>query len=235
MSRRYFPVSQPPMSGLWAWNQALFIRRAGSPARLRDQAASTSSGRHRRGRPQAPLPAARRRRCRDRRRQFSRPRRARRRTPTVSAIGTSGSRRVREVEVDALDTEPLEARVDLPPHPSRSETAILALGHRVERLGRDPEPVRTSACESIRLRTSHCVRRRTASAVSNQVMPASQAASMSSSACSRVSPWPKKAGAEPIPPKLPQPRMKRDSGVGSLHGGDPIGRRGGPCPLLVAA
>ena len=51
-------------------------------------------------------------------------------------------RRVREIEVDALDAEPLEARVDLPPHPSRSETVILALGHRVERLGRDPEPVR---------------------------------------------------------------------------------------------
>ena len=48
-----------------------------------------------------------------------------------------------------------------------------------------------------------------ASAVSNHVMPASQAASISSSACSSVSPCSKKAGAEPIPPKLPQPRMTR--------------------------
>ena len=48
-----------------------------------------------------------------------------------------------------------------------------------------------------------------ASAVSNHVMPASHAASMSSKACSGVSPWPKNAGAEPIPPKLPQPRMTR--------------------------
>ena len=48
-----------------------------------------------------------------------------------------------------------------------------------------------------------------ASAVSNHVIPASQAASISSSACSSVSPWPKNAGAEPMPPKLPQPRMMR--------------------------
>ena len=46
-----------------------------------------------------------------------------------------------------------------------------------------------------------------ASAVSNVVMPASQAASMIANACSSVSPSPKNAGAEPMPPKLPQPRM----------------------------
>src|SRR6476660_1150555 len=50
--------------------------------------------------------------------------------------------RVREVEVDPLHAEPLEARVDLPPNPSRSETAILSFGNRVEGLGRDPKSVR---------------------------------------------------------------------------------------------
>src|SRR5215831_4947681 len=36
-------------------------------------------------------------------------------------------------------------------------------------------------------------------------MPDAQAASISSNAWSSVSPWPKNSGAEPIPPKLPQP------------------------------
>ena len=44
-----------------------------------------------------------------------------------------------------------------------------------------------------------------ASAVSNQSRPIAQAASMSSNACSFVSPCPKNAGADPMPPKLPQP------------------------------
>ncbi len=44
-----------------------------------------------------------------------------------------------------------------------------------------------------------------ASAVSNVVIPASQAASIRANACSSVSPRPKNAGDEPIPPKLPQP------------------------------
>ena len=44
-----------------------------------------------------------------------------------------------------------------------------------------------------------------ASAVSNQSSPSSQAASISANASSFVSPRPKNAGAEPMPPKLPQP------------------------------
>src|SRR5580704_18260210 len=40
-------------------------------------------------------------------------------------------------------------------------------------------------------------------------MPAAQAASISSSAWSSVSPWPKNAGAEPTPPKFPQPSAIR--------------------------
>jgi hypothetical protein len=50
-----------------------------------------------------------------------------------------------------------------------------------------------------------------ASAVSKVVIPASQAASRSACASPSVSPEPKNAGAEPIPPKLPQPRMIRDT------------------------
>src|SRR5262245_14627514 len=48
-----------------------------------------------------------------------------------------------------------------------------------------------------------------ASAVSKRSRPSDHAASIRSNACSRVSPCPKKAGAEPIPPKLPQPRTTR--------------------------
>ena len=44
-----------------------------------------------------------------------------------------------------------------------------------------------------------------ASAVSNQRRPSSQAESMIANASSRLSPCPKNAGVEPIPPKLPQP------------------------------
>ena len=42
--------------------------------------------------------------------------------------------------------------------------------------------------------------------MSKTLMPAAQAASISANASSRLSPWPKSSGAEPIPPKLPQPR-----------------------------
>ena len=42
-------------------------------------------------------------------------------------------------------------------------------------------------------------------------MPNSQAASISSSAWSSLSPWPKNSGAEPIPPKLPQPSAIRET------------------------
>src|SRR5262249_62258361 len=48
---------------------------------------------------------------------------------------------MREIEVDAFDAEPAEARVDLPPHASGREAAVLTLRHRVERLRREPEPV----------------------------------------------------------------------------------------------
>ena len=49
-----------------------------------------------------------------------------------------------------------------------------------------------------------------ASAVSNVVSPASQAASITANASSFVSPWPKNAGAEPMPPKFPHPRITRE-------------------------
>ena len=48
-----------------------------------------------------------------------------------------------------------------------------------------------------------------ASAVSNVVIPSSQAASMIRGASSREMPCPKSAGAEPTPPKFPQPRTMR--------------------------
>ena len=50
-----------------------------------------------------------------------------------------------------------------------------------------------------------------ASAVSNIVIPSDQAASMMRNASSSSSPWPKNSGAEPMPPKLPQPRMMRET------------------------
>src|SRR5258705_2030273 len=42
-------------------------------------------------------------------------------------------------------------------------------------------------------------------------MPASHARSSRSAACCSVSPIPKNAGAEPTPPKLPQPSASRDT------------------------
>ena len=45
--------------------------------------------------------------------------------------------------------------------------------------------------------------------MSNVVIPPSQAVSISRNASSFDVPWPKNAGEEPIPPKLPQPRMIR--------------------------
>src|SRR5205823_407580 len=50
-----------------------------------------------------------------------------------------------------------------------------------------------------------------ASAVSNVVMPSSHARSMIAAASSSLSPPPKNSGADPIPPKLPQPRMIRET------------------------
>ncbi len=56
-----------------------------------------------------------------------------------------------------------------------------------------------------------------ASAVSKSLIPSDQAASMIAKASSSLSPWPKKAGAEPIPPKFPQPRMRRPSSRSRFH------------------
>jgi hypothetical protein len=50
-------------------------------------------------------------------------------------------------------------------------------------------------------------------------MPNSQAASISSSAWSWFSPWPKNSGAEPTPPKLPQPSAIRETVRADRPGG----------------
>jgi hypothetical protein len=42
-------------------------------------------------------------------------------------------------------------------------------------------------------------------------MPASNARSISAAACASFSPLPKKAGADPTPPKFPQPSASRDT------------------------
>jgi hypothetical protein len=58
-------------------------------------------------------------------------------------------------------------------------------------------------------------------------MPAWKAASISANASSSVSPWPKKSGAEPIPPKFPQPSAIR--ATASLPGPElPPGQLIGP-------
>src|SRR5207249_3747935 len=44
-------------------------------------------------------------------------------------------------------------------------------------------------------------------------MPSSQALSMIWNASSSFSPWPKNSGAEPMPPKFPQPRMMRETSM----------------------
>src|SRR6187551_3405678 len=76
-----------------------------------------------------------------------------------------------------------------------------------------------------------------ASAVSRVVIPRSHAASRSRNASSREVPWPNSRGAEPTPPKLPQPRITcetatplrpsaRCSTRRSYAGGAPDGRIG---------
>src|SRR6478672_7673745 len=42
-------------------------------------------------------------------------------------------------------------------------------------------------------------------------MPAAHAASIKANASSRLSPWPKSSGADPIPPKFPQPSTILDT------------------------
>src|SRR5262245_45133566 len=56
-----------------------------------------------------------------------------------------------------------------------------------------------------------------ASAVSNVRIPSDQATSINSNACSSLSPWPKNCGAEPTPPKFPQPRTSRSIARFSLR------------------
>ena len=55
-----------------------------------------------------------------------------------------------------------------------------------------------------------------ASAVSRSVIPSPRAASRSANASSRLSPCPKKAGADPIPPKFPQPSASRETATPDL-------------------
>src|SRR5205085_483269 len=52
-----------------------------------------------------------------------------------------GIGRVREVEIDVVDLEPLEARLDLPQDPVATEPVILSDVHGSERLRRDRRPV----------------------------------------------------------------------------------------------
>ena len=59
-------------------------------------------------------------------------------------------------------------------------------------------------------------------------MPSSQAASISSNAWSSLSPWPKNSGAEPTPPKLPQPSAIR----GIVRAERPSGRSAGSVSLI---
>ena len=119
---------------------------------------------------------------------------------------------VRHVERNAVDAETLEARLDLAADAVRGT----ARGRRPSAIGlnvfvwiviasRTSEPFSASHSPiHVSLRPPPY-----ASAVSNVVIPSSQAASMIRGASSRGMPWPKSAGAEPTPPKFPQPRMIR--------------------------
>src|SRR4029079_19700314 len=71
--------------------------------------------------------------------------------------------RMREVEVDTFDAQPLQARVDLAAHAVRREPAVLPFVHRVEGLGREAKPcgaacadpladVRLAAAAAVRVR-----------------------------------------------------------------------------------
>src|SRR5204863_5099090 len=66
-----------------------------------------------------------------------------------------------EVEVDTIDAEPFQARVDLAPHSGGREPAIMPLVHRVEGLGGDAKPVgaaRADPLADVRLAAAAAVR-----------------------------------------------------------------------------
>jgi hypothetical protein len=122
---------------------------------------------------------------------------------------------VREVHRHALDAEPAQAALELPPHALRREAVILPSSIGLNVFVEMTISSRTS-CPFVRSHSPMVVSLRPppyASAVSKVVIPASHAASISANACSRVSPLPKKAGDEPMPPKLPQPRITRETRI----------------------
>ena len=150
-SRRYFPVSQPPQSGLNAWNQRPCSAQSGSTSGL-DLAVEERVG-VLDGGEGADLERLGELRAVD----VAQPvgadlpggdelvedaRELGRRDVVVPGV--------REIEIDALDAEPREARVDLAPHPRRREAVILALVHRVEGLRREPQTLRAAASGSTR-------------------------------------------------------------------------------------
>ena len=118
---------------------------------------------------------------------------------------------VGHVDRHALDAEAAQARVDLPAHAGARQASVLAGVHRVVGLGLDRHRARTSE----RLGSQPLADRRFAPSPAvgvggvEGVIPRSQAASMIRKASSRGVPRSKSSGAEPMPPKLPQPSATR--------------------------
>ena len=133
-----------------------------------------------------------------------------------NAADRLGERHVRvelvgQVEIDALDAEPLEARLELPGDPLGREPvsrrpASIGLNVLVVIVGRTPRArIQSPIIRSLRPPPY-------ASAVSKWSIPCSQAASISANASSRLRPCPNSSGAEPTPPKFPQPSATRGNG-----------------------
>ena len=119
-----------------------------------------------------------------------------------------------QVHVEAIGLQPREARIDLPQDVAAREPAIVrARPDRVEHLRAEEQLIADR--RALRLQPAADVRLAAAAAVGiggvEEVDARRRSArSISSNACASFSPIPKNAGADPMPPKLPQPRPSRE-------------------------
>ena len=129
-------------------------------------------------------------------------------TEMVSASGDAAIELVGEVEIDAIDAQALEARGELTADACRRQALIAVGGHPVERLGGE----RWAGCAasgSRRRSPPRCglPRRHRRYRSGGRPAPTPRPSARAPRECDR--PCPKNSGAEPTPPKFPQPRATR--------------------------
>ena len=102
--------------------------------------------------------------------------------------------------------------LELPADPLAREPTVRAVAHRVERLRRQhgPHAARANPVADERLAAPAAVR---VCGVEGRDPGGPGRIHDCATACSSLSPWPKNAGEEPIPPKFPHPRMSRETSI----------------------